>query len=472
MRCIVIIGLLCANMVLSQDTARVHTYGGSSFEDARCIVPSSSGGYILAGTTGSQQESTTNAYVLKLDSDLNCLWNLNHGGFGVEQLSDVIEDQSGNIVAVGYASIVPDSGYDAFVLKLDADGNVLWQRNMGGTGWQFLDEVVEHPTGGYVVAGKMMSGVNASDALLYHLDSDGNLVNELILGGSFDDSFNFLAANDSVMIAGGSLGTSDTTECAWSVWFDLNLSVLSADTNFAYSSSRMEYMDFHGDTVFVLGTYFIDSLGVRGSFLSRKESANTIWSIDAYNFEAREIRYNNQLIYLPGTNSFFGLGGAAASICLLNQYGNFVDCPSFGDIGDEGFYAMSFNEGIPLLVGSSNSYSLHGDNDVYVVLLSDSMVYGDYILDIQHADCFSLGTSSQVIVRDPMIQTTSGSVLVEWGSANVIVEVYDLLGNSIMMQEGPGRVALATSGWASSIYVLKIRSGNDEVNRKIFLFGQ
>lgn len=461
-----------AGFGLSQDTAFVHTYGGDSYEDARCIVPSSAGGFILAGTTGSQQESITNAYVLKVDANFNCLWYLNHGGFGVEKLLDVAEDPEGNIIVVGYASIVPDSGYDALVIKLSADGELIWQRNMGGNGWQFADEVAIHPLGGYLIAGRKMNGINDNDALLYYMDSDGEILSELHLGGPYDDAFNFIAVNDSIIYTGGSLGTSDTTQCAWSVTFNSDLDVVGADTLFTYAQSRLEYMDFHGDTVFTLGTYAIDSLQVRGSFFSRKEFGNIIWSLDAYNFEAREIRFNNQLIYLPGTNSFFGLGGAAASICLLNENGNFIDCPSFGDVGDEGFYAMSFQDGTPLLVGTSNSYSSFGDNDVYAVMLSDSMVYGNYTLDIQHDDCFALGTWQEVEANQPSIKILKGGIQVEWNHHPISVELFDWLGSRIDFQTNQRQVFLPTSAYSSNIYVLRITANNNVVSQKIFLYGQ
>ena len=389
-----------AGFGLSQDTAFVHTYGGDSFEEARCIVPSASGGFILAGTTGSQQDQTTNAYVLKIDNSLNCSWYLNQGGFGVEQLSDVVEDADGNIIAVGYGSVNPDSGYDVLIMKLNSTGEVLWQRSIGGDGWQFADEVVIHPNGGYLLAGSNIDMINGNDALLFYLDSDGNVLNEFYFGGPFQDEFHFLAVHDSLIYAGGSMGTSDTTECSWTVQLDLNFNTIHADTLFTYDKSRLEYMDFHGDTIFTLHTYYIDSINARGSFFSREEFGNLIWSFDGNNFEAREIRYNNNLIYLPGTNSLFGLGGTAASICLFHNDGYFLECPSFGDLGDDGFSAMSFRDGVPILVGESNSYSSFGDNDVYAVMLSDSLVMGIilWIFNMTTALRWVLGKKSMRII--------------------------------------------------------------------------
>jgi hypothetical protein len=452
-----------------QDTAHVHTFGGGSYEEAKCIAPYSDGGFILAGTTGSQQEATTNAYVIKTDNDLNCLWHLNHGAYGVEKLSDVMEDDSGNIVAVGYASVLPDSGYDVFVIKLDASGNIIWEQNFGGSGWEFADEVVAHPDGGYVLAGHQMDGTGGSDAMLMHVGIDGNLLNVSTLGSSFDDAFLFLSVHDSILVAAGSIGISDSSEYAWTVEFDLDFNVVSSDTIFTYENSRMEYMDFHGDTVFTLGTYFIDSLNVRGSFFGRSESGISQWSFDAYNFEAREIRYSGGWIYLPGTNSFFGLGGSAASICLLNEYGNFIDCPSFGDVGDEGFCAMSFIEGVPVLIGSSNSYSVNGDNDVYAVMLSDSMVYGDYTLDISHEDCFMMGNNEFAVSWAPLIEFRGDEISVHWTDEFYTAELFDMRGNAIVRSEGRDEVILPVKNCNCDIYVLRIIGRSEAVFQKIFL---
>jgi len=86
-------------------------------------------------------------FILKLDKDGNLLWVKHIGGTGAEEGLDLHIDRNGNLLASGYMTADADfdvegtglvlnsiGARDAFILKLDENGNILWLNQLEGTG--------------------------------------------------------------------------------------------------------------------------------------------------------------------------------------------------------------------------------------------------------------------------------------------------------------------------------------------------
>ena len=139
------LALKCA----AQDTVLVRSYGGPHFEQANDIIRCSAGGYAVVGTTGSNETGNTDIFMARFDDDLNCIWSNNYGGSDVEWGLSLVEDWSGNLLAVGYTLSSGAGSYDALVLKVDAEGDFMWQQTFGGDDWDFGKKIIAHPHGGF-----------------------------------------------------------------------------------------------------------------------------------------------------------------------------------------------------------------------------------------------------------------------------------------------------------------------------------
>lgn len=109
-----------------------------------------SGNVYASGTSGATwgspvrpQNSSPAPFVSRLDSNGNLVWNTFLGGNGDNALPlcRIVIDSGGNVDAVGASNVTwgsPDrpytSGYDAFVAQVDANGNLVWNTFLGGTG--------------------------------------------------------------------------------------------------------------------------------------------------------------------------------------------------------------------------------------------------------------------------------------------------------------------------------------------------
>jgi hypothetical protein len=219
---LLVIALNMAFIAMAQsDTVLVRSYGGPHFEQANDIIRCSAGGYAVVGTTGSNETGNTDIFLARFDDELNCIWSKNFGGSDVESGVSLIEDWSGNLLAVGTTLSSGEGSYDALVLKVSADGTFMWQQTFGGPDWDFGKKITAHPQGGFLVAVNTYNGeLGGQDGLLIHIDGQGMELNHWYIGGAEKDGVHDLLVLGDGWVACG-FQTVDQVMKA-SVWrFDL-----------------------------------------------------------------------------------------------------------------------------------------------------------------------------------------------------------------------------------------------------------
>jgi len=164
------------------------TYGGSGDDYANCIQPTSDGGYIVAGDTDSFGAGDYDAWILKLDSTGNIDWQNTYGGTGKDFANCIQPTSDGGYVVAGDTDSFGAGGYDAWILKLDSDGNINWGNIQGGTGDDYASSIQPTSDGGYIVAGDTDSfGAGGSDFWVVKLDSVGSIDWQNTYGGTGDE---------------------------------------------------------------------------------------------------------------------------------------------------------------------------------------------------------------------------------------------------------------------------------------------
>jgi hypothetical protein len=158
------------------------THSVQGYSGGRSVAVADSQGAILVGgfftgvadldpTSGVDLHTSLglhDAYVTRLSPDGSYAWTVTYGGESIDNLSGMVVDHDGNIVLTGgfQSSVIdldPGSGeanfaqmddsQDAYVSKLDAQGNFLWGGTFSGTGYVFTTDVAIAPDGGIFVVG-------------------------------------------------------------------------------------------------------------------------------------------------------------------------------------------------------------------------------------------------------------------------------------------------------------------------------
>jgi parallel beta-helix repeat protein len=127
------------------------TYGGAGSDFALDLVQTIDGGYALVGTTGSFGAGGTDVWLVRTDSFGNHLWNKTYGGAMSDSALALVQTADGGCALVGY-TYSSGASRDAWLVKVDALGNHLWNRTYGGVGEDRAYALVQTDDGGYALA--------------------------------------------------------------------------------------------------------------------------------------------------------------------------------------------------------------------------------------------------------------------------------------------------------------------------------
>ena len=196
---------LVLRMNTNGDTLWSLIYNGpSSKEDCFYkVLPTADNGFILCGYSRSFG-SGENAFYMKLNSSGVIQWVKNWGGSGIERAQDIIELPDGKFVLCGYTTTAPAKYYDAFILKIDQNGNTLWSKNFGGTAYDDANSLKLLSDGGFI-----MGGQSNNQLYLIRTNSNGDAIWTQSFGTSGIDNIecvNFAQEGDGFILAGTTAG--------------------------------------------------------------------------------------------------------------------------------------------------------------------------------------------------------------------------------------------------------------------------
>lgn len=184
--------------------------GGAGYEDAEGITISSDGGIMIVGSTESSKtgdvdsvsHGSTDVWVVKLDAaNGQKLWQRSFGGIGADFGNSIITCPDGYVI-VGETSSnktgdvgINHGGYDAWVVKLNLSGKIIWQKTFGGSDYDYARGITATGDGGFVFSGSTLSnksgdvGANHGnvDCWIEKLDANGNAVWQKTFGGTESD---------------------------------------------------------------------------------------------------------------------------------------------------------------------------------------------------------------------------------------------------------------------------------------------
>jgi hypothetical protein len=149
------------------------TYGGDGLDRAYSMIKTSDGGFLLAGKT-MLADDTLVFWLVKTDEYGNMEWNKTYGeshgwsGYPVIETSDV---------CFAFASRAyidwETTGYDCWLIKIDATGNVVWNQTYTEEDDQSVDSLIETSDGGFALAGSNANIASDGDFWLIRTDEKG-----------------------------------------------------------------------------------------------------------------------------------------------------------------------------------------------------------------------------------------------------------------------------------------------------------
>src|ERR1051326_19092 len=189
-------------------------YGGTNGEIGTCVKKTPGGGFILGSFTSSFGNGMDDAYLVKTDSAGNLLWSKTYGGTGDDICYHVSVCSDSGYILTG-ASSSSNINYDVMLVRTDKNGNLLWQKYFGGNSDDYGWYVQQANDGGFVISGFTSSFSGTFDGYFIKTDANGNMLWDKIFGGNgTDELYGFSKTNDGGYIVAGetttnSFGNSD-----------------------------------------------------------------------------------------------------------------------------------------------------------------------------------------------------------------------------------------------------------------------
>ncbi len=131
------------------------SYANQQNDMGEAMVMADDNGFYVIGTTNldfSDSSTSSNIYLIRTDAQGEILWDKTYGGDQSEQGLSIIKTSDGNLLLTGVTYSAGTGGADAYLIKIDSEGNEIWSKTYGSS----LDEMVsvcEMADGGFMLWG-------------------------------------------------------------------------------------------------------------------------------------------------------------------------------------------------------------------------------------------------------------------------------------------------------------------------------
>ncbi len=144
-------------------------FGGTNNDRAHAVVESEDGGFVMAGFSESNDfdisdtQGSYDFWMVNVDANGNMLWERSFGGSGIEIAHDIAKTNDGGYIIAGNTfstdgDISQAKGEsDFWLVKVTDSGSIVWERSYGGSGFDAAQAVISSKDGGYYVVGNSKS---------------------------------------------------------------------------------------------------------------------------------------------------------------------------------------------------------------------------------------------------------------------------------------------------------------------------
>lgn len=458
------------------------SFGGTGLDLLQSIKLTSDGGFILAGTSASPSPSKgeerdtdkkdackggSDFWIIKLDAKGNEIWQKTIGGNGQEKLQSVSQTADGGYILGGSSSSdamendaygkKEDSrgGLDYWIVKLDKNGTIAWQKTIGGIYSDELKSVI--PTkDGYLLGGysnsptsgdKLQDNIGIGDYWIVKVDLTGNLVWQKTIGGDQDDNlYTLIPTKDGGFIAGGNSNSGATHSKTkenekgtdfWVVKFENDGNILWQQTyNFGKTDVLNSIIE-NPDGTLLIGGYA----------QSEASRASASGNLVAEALEATKATDKE------GINDYIAL--------KISDMGEVLWTKTIGSKGDEILNKLfETRDGGYLLAGTSNGGNSRDKN---------SAIGGSDFWVVKLKDLTKPEKAKTTIEALPNPVENFTNIIVNFDYSNGTASLFDLNGRLLQEQKisGSHTIPFQLGNLPSGVYIVNIKTNTNEESIKI-----
>ena len=338
--------------------------GGANADLASAIVQTGDGGYAMAGYTGSFGAGNVDLWVVKINSNGSIAWEKTYGDSNLNFASTMTTTADGGFMVAGSTGNYHPQWFGYWVLRLDSNGEVLWQKKFGSGGTNFVSQVIETSNGDFLMVGETGTFSTPARGWILKLDANGNSLWQKIYGGSETAKFySVQETSEGYMVAGYLRPVATGKTDAWVVNLDTEGNITWQKSYQAPSAVMATSIKRSLSGNYIVAGQYNSSSGYSDFWVIMLEpDGDILWQksllrIATYDTAWAVEETSDGNIILVGEIDKY-TASSAFWVVKWDANGNLLWQKTYGGIGVETAYAVTLSEDGDLVVaGSTESFT-------------------------------------------------------------------------------------------------------------------
>ncbi|MFN6991315.1 MAG: Ig-like domain-containing protein, partial [Fervidobacterium sp.] len=296
-------------------------------------------------------------------------------GYNDDVANDILLDNDGNHIIVGWTESFGSGGKDALIIKLDSQGNTLWKKAYGGIKDDVANYICNSKDGGYILVGWTESYFNSKDVYILKIDKDGNLIWDKRLGGTAPDEGKKIipAIDEGFIIVGNTYSFNVKQKSGYVLKINeegnLEWQVVTSLNNW----EEINCVEKTNDGYILVGSTYIEKEKRDILIVKLDQFGNILWKKLIGGKEDKQgncIRKSLSGDFLITGTVLNGSYKSDLYVARIDNYGNLKWQATLGGTGwDTGRSLVEDNDGNFVICGFTESFG-NGGKDVYVLKIS------------------------------------------------------------------------------------------------------
>jgi len=461
--------ILLSNCILSQSVF-FKSYGGDGNDYGEEVIETNDSCFVAVGGTESFGNGLMDLYLFKTDSIGDVLWTKTFGGPNIDYGKDVVETNDNSYIVCGYSNSV-GLDYNLFFVKVNSDGTHQWTKNIGGSNWEFANGITQsttNPSLYYIVGETYSSGQGNGDAFILKINNNGDTLWMRTFGGQENDFFNeVIEDNTGNVYCIGATKSHSSTENLW---------ITKLDTN-----GQLQWNYYHDDSINTIGNsitvlgnnnekinfcgeiYQHDSISSNKTFLIGGISNNGNYNFTAgypNNFSKQE-NACVKVMEKPNTNRYFVIsnyhqnGGNKIFYAELSDQWQQPNTSRIKGNGNDYVNGGDFlRNGMGFIVSGTTEETINGLTDVFLSKTDN----GEW--DQNYTNTIILGANNnQKIEVELFPNPCFNRINIKNLDSNSYFEIKDIY-NNVVLNGNYNHNPIDVESLSNGIYFLSIERGN------------
>ncbi|MBK9283596.1 MAG: T9SS type A sorting domain-containing protein [Sphingobacteriaceae bacterium] len=431
---------------LAQPPSHFHTkLGGNGIDIGYGVLQTLEGNYIITGSTTFYGAGNSDVVLTKIDSMGVTLWSKTLGGFNNDVAKAIIQLPDSGFIITGFTNSYGNGGYDALIIRTDKLGNQLWLKTYGGLDWDFAYDIIKSADGNFIICGKTSSeGKGKYDAFAIKYDINGMLIWKKLFGGVENDEFKgaYTKNGNEIFLAGSTESYGEINGDM--ILFKLNTNGDSLmriiyggpEKDFANDITLDKLNDIYlagGSESFTNGK--LDALLVKfsptGNYINKTNDGTATRDEEFFKIVPSQSNFGDIVVifakdenqgtavdfttFALGADLFFVTGGNNGSFGYLDDEEPFDMCPT----RDKGYAQVGYTKSLNAL-----------DKDILFVKRDSMIRYGNQVVGLKKER--SLTEKNFSIYPNPVQQNGDFSInFSDIYLLSIKVSVLDMIGNQV-----------------------------------------